>query len=92
MNVLVAKRGIRSWCGEHGFTLLETMIGIVILATVGATMLLGTYAGCAYIQGPYTLVADSISLKGSAQVELVGGNIPFLIARGTTEIVAFDYE
>ncbi len=28
---------------EHGFTLVETLIGIVILATVGATMLLGTY-------------------------------------------------
>ncbi|GEM_PF-2032488 len=43
-----------------------------------------TIAGSAYIQGPYTLVADCISIEGSAQVELARGNVPFLIARGTT--------
>jgi len=43
-----------------------------------------TIANGAYIQGPYTIVANSIVISGSAQVELVRGNVPFLIALGTT--------
>jgi len=43
-----------------------------------------TIGGSAYIQGPYTLVANCISIEGSAQVELAKGNVPFLIALGTT--------
>lgn len=43
-----------------------------------------TIAGSAYVQGPYTIVADSIVISGSAQVELAKGNVPFLIALGTT--------
>lgn len=43
-----------------------------------------TIANGAYIQGPYTIVANNIVISGSAQVELARGNVPFLIALGTT--------
>ena len=33
----------RYQCSERGFTLVETLIGIVVMATVGATLLFGTY-------------------------------------------------